>query len=339
MKYTLQQLAELTGSRLQGDGGCVITSVASIEDAGEGSIVFFKSSRYRKFLVTTGASAIITTEEFASDLSLPVLIAANPRAVYARVTALLYPQQRPLAGIHDTAVIHPQASVPASAHIGAHVVIEAGAEIGEGVIVESGCVIGRGSRIGDHTWLHAQVTVYAGCTLGQHCEIHSSSVIGADGFGFEYDGQEWVKIPHIGGVIIGDHVEIGACSTVDRGSLKDTIIGNGVKLDNHVQIGHNVRVGDHTVMANGVGIAGSTIIGHHCIIGGMTGVKDNIEVTDNVMITGMSLVSKPLTQPGSYSSNTPIDDTRTWRKNSARFRQLDELAKRIIELEKKVDKE
>ena len=199
--------------------------------------------------------------------------------------------------------------------------------------------MGCNSEIGHNSYLHANVTVYDDCALGEGCIIHSSSVIGADGFGFEHDQGEWVKIPQIGGVKIGNHVEIGACSTVDRGALYDTVIEDGVKLDNHIQIGHNVRVGAHTIMSNGVGVAGSTVIGKNCLIGGMTGIKDNIEIADNVIITAMSLVSKSLTKAGSYSSNTPIDDTRTWRKNSARFRQLDELARRIRQLEKQLDKE
>ncbi|HEX5637342.1 MAG TPA: UDP-3-O-(3-hydroxymyristoyl)glucosamine N-acyltransferase, partial [Gammaproteobacteria bacterium] len=195
---------------------------------------------------------------------------------------------------------------------------------------------GRHAIIGAGVHLYANVTIYYGCSIGDNTIIHSSSVIGADGFGFEFDQGEWVKSPQIGAVRIGKNVEIGACSTVDRGALHDTVIDDGVKLDNHVQIAHNVQVGAHTVMSNGVGVAGSTKIGKNCIIGGMAGIRDNIEITDNVMITGMALVSKSLDKPGSYSSNTPIDDTQTWRKNSARFRQLDEMARRIAQLEKKL---
>ncbi|MDH5764434.1 MAG: UDP-3-O-(3-hydroxymyristoyl)glucosamine N-acyltransferase, partial [Gammaproteobacteria bacterium] len=236
-------------------------------------------------------------------------------------------------------VIDATAKIAASAYIAANVVIEAGAQVGEGVYLGPGCVIGRNSILADNVYLHANVTVYYDCEIGENSIIHSASVIGADGFGFEHDGQEWVKIHQVGGVRIGKNVEIGACSTVDRGAVSDTIIEDGVKLDNHVQIAHGVRVGAHTVMSNGVGVAGSTRIGRNCLVGGMTGIKDNIEITDNVIITAMSLVSKPLTKPGSYSSNTPIDDTRTWRKNTARFRQLDEIARRVMQLEKIIKKD
>jgi UDP-3-O-[3-hydroxymyristoyl] glucosamine N-acyltransferase len=248
----------------------------------------------------------------------------------------LYPAYRHAPGIHASAVVDSDARVADTASVGANAVIEAGAVIEDGAWIGPGCVIGRDSLIGRNVQLYPNVTVYHGCRIGENTTIHAASVIGADGFGFERDEGEWLKIPQVGGVVIGKNVEIGACSTVDRGALRDTVIEDGVKLDNHVQIAHNVHVGANTVMSNGVGVAGSTRIGKNCLIGGMTGIKDNIEITDDVIITAMSLVSKPLTSPGSYSSNTPIDDTRTWRKNSARFRQLDELARKIHQLEKQV---
>lgn len=336
MAYTLLQLADMVGGEVVGDGACVITRVAPIQDADNGAISFVGSAKYQKYLATTGASAVIVTRELASALTIPALIVNNPRAVHARVTALLHPAYVPAAGIHPRAVVASSAVVAKTACIAANVVIEEHAQIGENAWIEAGCVIGRHTRIGAGVHLYANVTVYYGCSIGNNTIIHSSSVIGADGFGFEFDQGEWVKIPQIGAVRIGNNVEIGACSTVDRGALYDTVIEDGVKLDNHVQIAHNVYVGAHTVMSNGVGVAGSTKIGKNCIIGGMAGIRDNIEITDNVMITGMALVSKSLDKPGSYSSNTPIDDTQTWRKNSARFRQLDEMARRISQLEKKL---
>lgn len=336
MAYTLDQLAEQVGGRIVGDGSCVIESVMPVDDAAPGAISFVASSRFGKYLENTRATAVIVNEALEQEVTTPALVVPNPRATYARITALLYPQDEYHPGIHPAAIIDNNARISASAFIGPNAVVEAGASIGESAIIEAGCVIGRDSHVGKGTRLYANVTVYHGCNIGSHCIIHSATVIGADGFGFELDEGQWLKIPQVGGVVIGNHVEIGACSTVDRGAMRDTVIEDGVKLDNHVQIAHNVHVGAHTVMSNGVGVAGSTRIGKNCLIGGMTGIKDNIEITDDVIITAMSLVSKPLTVPGSYSSNTPIDDTRTWRKNSARFRQLDELARKIHQLEKQL---
>jgi len=337
MSFTLSQLAQKVGARFIGNGDCVIDSVAPVQNSSQNAISFVSSSKFSKFLSDTKAGAVIVTEELSENLTIPALVVENPRACYARITALLYPVFKPEAGIHQSAVVDVTATVDVTAYIGANAVIEAGAQIGANVYVGSACVIGRDSKISDNTYLHANVTIYFGCYIGENCIIHSATVIGADGFGFEHDNGEWVKIPQVGGVRIANNVEIGACSTVDRGAVEDTVIEEGVKLDNHIQIGHNVRVGAHTIMSNGVGVAGSTIVGKHCLIGGMTGIKDHIEITDNVIITAMSLVTKSLSKPGSYSSNTPIDDTRTWRKNSARFRQLDEIARRLSKLEKQLD--
>jgi UDP-3-O-[3-hydroxymyristoyl] glucosamine N-acyltransferase len=336
MSFTLSQLAKKEGVKFIGDGDCLIECVAPVQNASKNAISFVSSNKFAKFLADTKAGAVIVTEELSENLSIPALVVDNPRACYARIAALLYPVFKPEPGIHDSAVIDETAVVDDTAYVSANAVIEAGAQIGAHVYIGPACVIGRDSCISSHSYLHANVTVYFGCYIGENCIIHSATVIGADGFGFEQDQGEWVKIPQVGGVRIANNVEIGACSTVDRGAVEDTVIEEGVKLDNHIQIGHNVHVGAHTIMSNGVGVAGSTIIGKHCLIGGMTGVKDHIEIVDNVIITAMSLVTKSLTKPGSYSSNTPIDDTRTWRKNSARFRQLDEIARRVHQLEKQL---
>ena len=338
MGYTLNKLAKQVGGTVLGNGDCEISSVASIENAGQGDISFVYSAKFVKFLESTAASAVIVTAELAEKASVPVLVADNPRATYAHIASILYPAYHPEPGVHSSAVIDDAASISDTAYVGANAVIEAGAVIDDRAYIGPGCVIGRDSRIGADAYIHANVTVYYGCIIGENTIIHSGTTIGADGFGFELDQGKWVKIPQIGGVIIGSHVEIGACSTVDRGAVADTVIEDGVKLDNHIQIAHGVKVGEHSIMSSGVGVAGSTKIGKNVIVGGMTGIRDNIEIADNVMITAMSLVSKSLVKPGSYSSNTPIDDTRTWRKNTARFRQLDELARRIQQLEKLVNK-
>jgi UDP-3-O-[3-hydroxymyristoyl] glucosamine N-acyltransferase len=336
MSYTLRQLAQHVGADIIGDGSRVIARVAPVDDSAPDAISFVGSAKYAKFLADTKAGAVIVTAELAAAVTTPALVVKNPRATHARITALLYPAHAPVAGIHASAVVAPSARIAASASIGANAVIDENAVVGEGSCIGAGCVIGRGSIIGKQVHLYPNVTVYHDCSIGDGSIIHSSTVIGADGFGFEFDQGEWVKIPQVGGVRIGRNVEIGACSTVDRGALRDTVIEDGVKLDNHVQIAHNVQVGAHTIMSNGVGVAGSTRIGRHCIFGGMTGVRDNIEIADNVMVNAMSMVSRSLDKPGSYSSGLPVDDTPQWRKNTARFRQLDDLARRLLELEKKL---
>ena len=337
MSYTLKQLADFLNVNVQGNEDVVINSVASVESALEGDICFVSNAKYIDALRESSASAVIVKEGVLENIDIAALIVDNPRATYARVVDLLYPRKLPEPGIHPTACIEKSAKVSVSASIGANVVIEANAEIADDAVIEAGCVIGRNSQIGKSTHLYPNVTVYYDCTIGEQCILHSSSVVGSDGFGFEFDKNEWLKISQVGGVRIGNKVEIGACSVVDRGALNDTVIEEGVKLDNHVQIAHNVHVGAHTVMSRGVGVAGSTRIGKNCIIGGMAGIRDNIEITDNVMITAMTIVSKSLKQPGSYSSTTPIDETKSWRKNSVRFRQLDDMAKRIRQLEKQIN--
>ncbi|RDH85266.1 MAG: UDP-3-O-(3-hydroxymyristoyl)glucosamine N-acyltransferase [endosymbiont of Galathealinum brachiosum] len=336
MGYKLKQLAKELGVKLHGDENVVVNSVAPVDKAAEGDICFVSSARYIDNLRSTSASAVIIKEEMLEETDVSSLVVDNPRATYARVVNLLYPLSRPDAGVHPSASIDETAKVSESAYIGANVVIEEKAEIADNVIVEAGCVIGRNSKIGKSTHLYPNVTVYYECSIGEHCILHSSSVIGSDGFGFEFDKTEWLKISQIGGVRIGDKVEIGACSIVDRGALNDTVIEDGVKLDNHVQIAHNVHIGAHTLMSRGVGVGGSTKVGANCLFAGMVGIRDNIEITDNVIITAMTLVSSSIKKAGSYSSPTPMDDTRSWRKNSVRFRQLDDMAKRIRDLEKQI---
>jgi len=337
MSFNLQQLAEHLGASLNGDGDIMINAVASIEEATQGDVSFISSDKYLSCLQSTSASAVIIKQDMLDQSPCASLVVENPRAAYAKLVTLLYPEWQPQPGIAPTAVVADDAVVSKSAFIGANAVIESGAVIADEVRIDAGCVVGRNSKIGRGTHLYPNVSVYYDCVIGEYCILHSSSIVGSDGFGFEHDAGEWLKIPQVGGVIIGNQVEIGACSVVDRGALNDTVIEDGVKLDNHVQIAHNVHVGEHTVMSRGVGIAGSTRIGKNCLFGGMVGVRDHIEITDNVMITAMSIVTKSLTKPGSYSSTTPIDDTKSWRKNSVRFKHLDDMFKRIRQLEKKLE--
>lgn len=338
MAFRLSKLAELSGLEMRGEQDPEIDHVAAIEDADAGAICFVKGDSFIEALKQTSASAVITTEDLAQHSPVPVLVAENPRASYARVTEILYPRFQPDWGVHPTAVVADTARVSENAWIGAHVVIDDHAVIEDGVIIHPGAWVGHHSRIGRNTCIYANVSLYHEVTIGADCIIHAGTSIGSDGLGFEMDQGEWVKIPHVGGVVIGNRVEIGANTAIDRGSVKDTLIADDVKIDNEVHIAHNVSIGEHTIVTALVGIAGSTKIGKYCVFAGKSGVRDNIEITDNVVVTAMSMVSKSLTKPGSYSANTPIDDTATWRRNTARFRQLDELAKRLIKLEKKIDK-
>jgi len=333
MIFTLAELAAATGARLHGDGSCRIRRVADISSAGDGSIAYVYSQRYAKYLKSTGASAVIVTEDLLASCPAPALVTASPRLVFARVAAMLNPEPAAPAGISPRAIVAADASVDSSACIEAGAVVGSGASIGAGAWIGPGCVIEAGAVIGRNTRLRANITIGGDCVLGDNNIVHAGVVIGADGFGFEADGEAWCKIPQLGRVLIGSDVEIGASTTIDRGSLGDTVIGDGVKIDNQIQIGHNVRIGDNTVISACTCIAGSTKIGSHCLIGGSVGIRDNIEITDNVMISGRTLVSRSITRAGSYSSSTPMDETANWRRNAARFRQLDELARRLIKLE------
>lgn len=331
--FTLSRLAGQTGSELHGDGSCVIERVADIRAATTGCIVFVTSSRYRKLLETTGASAAIVTEELLPACRLPALVAKNPRLVFARIANLLHPAETAEPGVSPQAVIEEGARVDPAARVEPAAVIRRGAVVAGGVWIGPGCVVESGASVGANTRLYASVTIGRGSSIGERCILHAGVVIGADGFGFERDGDRYIKFPQIGNVRIGNDVEIGANTTVDRGALLDTVIHDGVKLDNQIQIGHNVEIGEHTVISACTCIAGTTKIGRYCLIGGSVGIRDNIEITDNVIITGRTLVSRSITKPGSYSSSTPIDDTESWRKNAARFRQLDSLARRVSKLE------
>ncbi|HBC35598.1 MAG TPA: UDP-3-O-(3-hydroxymyristoyl)glucosamine N-acyltransferase, partial [Marinobacter adhaerens] len=240
-------------------------------------------------------------------------------------------------GVHATAVVDPSASIAEDACIGPNVVVEAEAEIGEKVVVGAGSVIGARASIGSRTLIRPRVTLAHDVVVGERCHILSGAVIGSDGFGFANEKGVWHRIAQLGRVVLGNDVEVGANTTIDRGALDDTVIGNGVKLDNLIQIAHNVRIGDHSAMAAMVGIAGSTRIGRHCVFGGASGVAGHLEIADQVHLTGMTLVTGDIREPGVYSSGTSADTNRQWRKNAVRFRQLDALARRVKELEKKLE--
>lgn len=338
VKYTLQELADHTGGQVVGDPQTVIERVATLTHADVGAISFLTSATYRQYLANTSASAVILRQADVSHCPVNALIVDNPHAAYARVASLLYPPVTPLQGIHPSAVVEDSATVPQSASIGANCYIGSDVQLGEGVSIGAGCVIETGVHIGSNSRLAANVTVLHECQIGQQAVIHSGVVIGGDGFGQANDQGVWLKIPQIGHVIIGDDVEIGANTTIDRGTIEDTVIGDNVKLDNLIQVAHNVHIDAHTVVAAGTGIAGSTRIGKHCTIAGMVGIAGHIEIADNVTITAMSIVSHSIRERGIYSSGTTLEPNKLWRKNAVRFKQLDEMARRIKTLESRQGK-
>lgn len=339
MAVALKDLALAIGAQIVGADDITITGIAPLHCAQSGELSFLANSRYRKYLAVTNASAVIINNENQQYCKTTALVVKDPYLAYARAAAFFIPDRHRKPGIHASAIIDDDAVVSASASIGPHTTIEAGVHIGDNVEIGPGCYIAANSHIGKDGKLVANVTVGLDTLIGDRVLIHPGVVIGSDGFGFANDGQAWIKIPQLGRVVIGDDVEIGANTTIDRGALEDTIIEDGVKLDNQIQVGHNVIIGANTAIAACTGIAGSTRIGKNCAIGGGVGILGHLVVADRVQITAMSLVTKSLTRPGTYSSGTPLEESQRWHKNYVRFKQLDEMARHIKELEKKLQKE
>jgi UDP-3-O-[3-hydroxymyristoyl] glucosamine N-acyltransferase len=335
MPYTLFELADITGAGLSGPGDVTIEKVADITSGDSGSIVFVSNAKYTQHLKATRASAVILNEKMLENCDKPALITDNPRVVFSKIALLLNPAPEVEAWVSPHAVIAEDADVDPGARIEACVVIQSGASIGPGTWISPGCVIEKGARIGKNTRLFANVTVGEGCMIGDHNILHSGVVIGADGFGFVWDKDAYLKVPQLGNVVIGDHVEIGANTSIDRGAIGDTVIEDGVKLDNQIQLGHNDHVGEHTTISGHTGIAGSVKIGKNCIIGGGVGISDNLEITDHVILTGRSNVANSIKEPGMYSSAVTVIEARKWRRVLGRIKQLDDLAKRIKALESK----
>ncbi|MDR3299404.1 MAG: UDP-3-O-(3-hydroxymyristoyl)glucosamine N-acyltransferase [Candidatus Accumulibacter sp.] len=331
----LGEIVAQLGGQLEGDASIVVAQVAALASAEAGQIAFLANPKYRRQLGSTRASAVIVPPQFADATSLPRIVFPNSYVYYARVAALLNPPQTRPAGIHSSAVV--QGAVPETARIGENVVLGKDAKIGENVTLYPGCVIGDGVSVGDESVLYPNVVVYHDCVIGRRAVIHAGAVIGGDGFGFAKDDERWVKIPQIGRVVIGDDVEIGANTSIDRGALDDTVIGDGVKLDNQIQIAHNVVVGEHTAMAGCVGIAGSTKIGRRCTIGGAGMIIGHLELADDVHVSAGTMVTKSLRQPGQYTSIFPLEPHEQWLRNAAQIKRLATLAERVSELEKKLN--
>ncbi|MCO7593140.1 MULTISPECIES: UDP-3-O-(3-hydroxymyristoyl)glucosamine N-acyltransferase [Pseudomonas] len=334
---TLGQLAEALGATLKGPEGLQITGLATLQEAGPGQLSFLANPQYRKYLDNSQAAAVLLKAADAEGFAGNALIVADPYLAYARISHLFDPKPKAVAGIHPSAVVAEDAQVDASASIGPFAVIEAGARIAANVTIGAHCFVGARCVIGEGGWLAPRVTLYHDVTIGKRVVIQSGAVIGGEGFGFANEKGIWRKIAQIGGVTIGDDVEIGVNTAVDRGALSDTRINDGVKLDNQIQIAHNVQIGEHTAMAACVGISGSTRIGKHCTIAGGVGMVGHIDVCDNVFVSGMTMVTRSITEPGAYSSGTAMQPLAEWRKSAARIRQLDEMSKRLQQLEKRVD--
>ncbi len=334
MKLCLGELAERIGADLRGDPERVVERLATLQRAVPGEVSFLANARYRRYLSGTRASAVILSPRVSEACPVDVLLMENPYLGYARAAAVLNPQPKPPRGRHPNAWISPEARVHGFAWVGPQAVVEAGASVAAGAYIGPGCVVGADALVGEDCWLVANVTLCHGVRLGRRVQVHPGAVIGADGFGLAEDQGRWVKIPQLGSVVIGDDVEIGANTTVDRGALEDTVIEAGAKLDNLVQVGHNCRIGEHTAVAGATGIAGSVSIGRRCRIGGGVGINGHIELTDDVHVTGRSVVAQSIVEPGVYSSGVPLQETRAWRRNYLRYRQLDELARRLKRLEK-----
>ncbi len=329
---SLGELAVRFGCTLQGDPDLRVTHVATLERADPQGLAFLANPRYRRFLAQTRAGAVVLDAQSAADCPVAALIAKDPYAVYARIAALLHPAPPVVPGKHPSALIAPGAAIDASASIGPLAVIGERVRIGARSTVGPGCVILEDVTIGADTRLVANVTVCKSVVIGERCLVQPGVVIGADGFGLAPSEGEWLKIPQVGGVRIGNDVEIGASTTIDRGAIEDTVIGDGVKLDNQIQIGHNVRIGEHTAIAGCSGISGSTTIGARCMLGGMVGVAGHLTLCDDVVVTGRSFVNNSIRKPGYYSGGLPADETTRFRKNAARFRRLDELAREVRRL-------
>lgn len=335
--YRLSDIAARFGGRALGDSDTRIYQIATLENAQSGHLTFLASNKYRDWLASTQASAVIVRTADAEATQLPRIVCDDPYLYFAKVSAFLNPLPPVVPGIHSSAVIGEGAWIDPTAHIAPHVVIGAAARVGAGTVIMSGCNIGAGTTIGDNVILYPNVVVYFDCVLGSRLIAHSGVVIGADGFGMAMDGDRWMKIPQIGRVVIGDDVEIGSNTTIDRGALDDTVIEDGVKLDNQIQVAHNVRIGAHTAIAGCVGIAGSTTIGRYCRIGGSAGILGHLSIADHVEISSFTLIGKSIREKGSYTGIFPFSSNEEWRKNAVHLRHLDELADKIKSLQQEIE--
>lgn len=332
---TVNELAALIGAEVVGDGSARIARVATLPDADAEAICFCNNPRYMADLRATHAGAVLLRREHLEACPTTALIVADPYHAYARVAERLHPLPTPAPGIHPSAVVAEDVELEDGVSVGPHAVVESGVRLGRGVAIGPGCHVGAEASIGDGSRLISRVTLGARCILGHRVVLHPGVVVGSDGFGFARGpGQGgWHKVPQLGRVILGDDVDLGANVTVDRGAIDDTVIGNGVKLDNQVHIAHNVRIGERTIIAGNTVVAGSTTIGSDCMIGGSTAITGHIDIADGVTLMGMTGVTGPIREAGAYASPLPAQPVRQWRRNTVRFTHLDELFRRVKQLE------
>ncbi len=337
MQRTLKELAQSFEGQLIGDGETLISKVGTIQNASKHAIAFLDSDKYKSFLSSTKASAVITHKGIDLPPGINGIIVDNPKLVFAQISSLFNPLTPPALGVHPSASIDESASIGVECSIGPNCVIEEGVSLGDGVIVGANTVIGAHVSIGDRTRLGPNNTIYHRVVIGADCDIQSGNSIGGDGFGYANERGQWHKVPQVGTVVIGDKVEIGNNNCLDRGTVDDTIIGDGVIMDNLIQVGHNVIIGHHTAVAAACGFAGSTKIGAYCMIGGSSVFNGHIEICDRCMFIPGSQVANTIKQPGVFSSGIPARDRKQWAKNVARFHHLDEMGQKLRKLSKQVE--
>lgn len=325
--FAASELAQRFGLELRGEDRPV-HGVGTLATAGPGQLGFLANPRYRGQLAETAAGVVVLREADLDARAGTALLARDPYAAFARIAALFEPKPVRPPGVHPSAVVDATAVVDPGAHVGPLVVVGARSRIAAGAVLGPCCVVGEDCEVGEGSELVARVTLVVRVRLGKRVLVHPGAVLGADGFGIAMDHGQWLKVPQLGGVVVGDDCEIGANTTIDRGALEDTVLEQDVRLDNQIQVGHNVRIGAHTAMAGCSAVAGSATIGRHCLVGGGAGILGHLEVCDRVVVTAMSLVTHSIREPGEYSSGTPLMDNRAWRRSAARFKQLDDIARR-----------
>ncbi|MGF1842769.1 UDP-3-O-(3-hydroxymyristoyl)glucosamine N-acyltransferase [Vibrio clamense] len=337
-QLTLAELAVITGGELYGEGDQIISSVAPMDKAKQGEITFLSNAKYSKHLADCCASAIMVKAAERELCQTNVIVVDDPYVAFAKVAQALDLTPAAAEGIAPSAVVASDAIIGENVSIGANAVIESGAELGDGAVIGAGCFIGQKAKIGANTQLWSNVSIYHDVELGNDCLVQANTVIGSDGFGYANEKGEWIKIPQVGSVRIGNRVEIGSCTTIDRGALDDTIVDDNVILDNQLQIAHNVHIGYGSAIAGGTIIAGSTNIGKYCIIGGGCVINGHIEIVDGVTITGMGMVMRSIKEKGMYSSGIPLQTNKEWRKTATRVHRIDDMNKRLKAVEKLIDR-
>ncbi|MEP7247576.1 MAG: UDP-3-O-(3-hydroxymyristoyl)glucosamine N-acyltransferase [Gammaproteobacteria bacterium] len=334
MSLSLGELAVRFGCELHGDPATRVDSIAALSGAHAGAVSFLANPRLKAQLAETRATVVVLDAKSAAACPVAFLVAANPHATFARIAAVLYPRPVAPVGIHPSAVVAPDARVDPTAHVGPFVCVGAGSVIGARSVIGPHTIIEEGVEIGEDVRLIARVTVCHHVKLGARVVVQPGAVIGGDGFGYAKDGERWVNVPQVGSVIVGADCEIGANTTLDRGAIGDTVLEEGVKLDNQIQIGHNCHIGAHTAMAACVGLSGSVTVGKRCMIGGMVGIVGHLSICDDVAVTGLTMVSHSITRPGVYSGGIPAEDARTWRRIVGRLKRIDSMASRLAALER-----